>query len=72
MALWLLLLASCATSPERWAPEGRSPARPTVVRTSTLPGGALRLAFEPLAAELALERVRVEEAREVLAAFHAS
>ncbi|HYO73373.1 MAG TPA: AHH domain-containing protein, partial [Archangium sp.] len=47
-------------------------ARPTVVRTSTLPGGALRLAFEPLAAELALERVRVEEAREVLAAFHAS
>ncbi|HYO69477.1 MAG TPA: AHH domain-containing protein [Archangium sp.] len=37
-----------------------------------MPEGALRLAFEPLAAELALERVRVEEARAVLAAFHAS
>lgn len=72
VALGLFLSVSCVTSPERLPPEGRSPARPTVVRTSTLPEGALRLAFEPLAAELALERVRVEEARAVLAAFHDS
>ncbi|OJT25853.1 hypothetical protein BO221_08405 [Archangium sp. Cb G35] len=72
VALWWLLLVSCATSPEVLPPEGRSAARPTVVRTSTLPGGALRLAFGPVAPDLALERVRVEEARAVLAAFHAS
>ncbi|WPB76427.1 AHH domain-containing protein [Archangium violaceum] len=72
VALWWLLLVSCATSPEVLPPEGRSAARPSVVRTSTLPGGALRLAFGPVAPDLALERVRVEEARAVLAAFHAS
>jgi hypothetical protein len=43
-----------------------------VVRTSTLPGGALKLGFEPVAPDAALERVRVEDARAVLAAFHAS
>ncbi|WNG54080.1 hypothetical protein F0U59_04195 [Archangium gephyra] len=72
VALWWLLWVSCATPPEVLPPEGRSAARPSVVRTSTLPGGALRLAFGPVAPDLALERVRVEEARAVLAAFHAS
>ena len=72
VALWFLLLVSCATSPEVRPPVGRSPARPTVVRTSTLPGGALRLAFEPVAPDLALERVRLHEARAVLADFRAA
>jgi len=72
LALWLVLSASCVTSPEEQPPEGRSVVRPREVRTSTLPGGALRLGFEPLAPDAALERVRVEEARAVLAAFHAS
>jgi hypothetical protein len=72
VALWLCLLVSCVTSPEELPPEGRSRGRPEVVRTSALPEGALRLAFEPVAPDPALERVRVEEARAVLAAFHAS
>jgi HNH/ENDO VII superfamily nuclease len=72
VALWLLLSVSCVTSPEALPPEVRSPARPTVVRTSTLPEGALRLTFEPVAPTLALERVKVEEARAVLAVFHES
>ncbi|HEX5752684.1 MAG TPA: AHH domain-containing protein [Archangium sp.] len=72
VAVWFLLVVSCATSPEVPPPEGRSAARPTVVRTRPLPGGALQLAFEPVAPDLGLERVRVEEAREVLAAFRAS
>jgi hypothetical protein len=37
-----------------------------------LPGGALKLTFEPVVLEPALERVRVEESRAVLAAFHES
>ena len=72
LALWFVLSVSCATSPEELPPEGRSVVRPREVRTSALPGGALRLAFEPVAPDAALERVRVEEARAVLAAFHAS
>ncbi|WP_446651780.1 AHH domain-containing protein [Archangium violaceum] len=72
VALWLLLSVSCATSPEVLPPEGRRAARPQVVRMSALPGGAVRLAFEPVAPDFTLERVRVEEARAVLAAFHAS
>ena len=69
VVLLAVLPVSCVTSPEL-PQEGRSQARPREVRTSELPGGALRLAFEPVAPELALERVRVEEARAVLAAFH--
>ncbi|HYO57046.1 AHH domain-containing protein [Archangium sp.] len=72
MALWLFLSVSCATSPEEIPPEGRGPVRPKVVRTSALPGGALKLHFEPVAPDPALERLRVEEARAVLAAFHES
>jgi hypothetical protein len=53
-------------------PEGRRQAEPGVVRASELPGGARKLSFEPVAPDLALERLRVEEARTLLAAFHES
>jgi hypothetical protein len=72
VALWLVLAVSCVTSPEVLPAEGRSRGQPAVVRTSALPGGALRLVFEPVAPDPVLERLRVEEARAVLAAFHAS
>lgn len=72
LALWFLLSVSCVTSPEELPPEGRSLRGLREARTSVLPGGALRLAFEPVAPDAALERIRVEEARAVLAAFHAS
>jgi hypothetical protein len=42
------------------------------VRTSELPEGRLRLAFEPVVGDPALEVLRVEEARTVLAAFQES
>ncbi|MCY1083522.1 AHH domain-containing protein [Archangium sp. miwbw1] len=42
------------------------------MRTSPLPGGGLRLSFEPVAPDPALERLRVEQARAVLADVHAS
>jgi hypothetical protein len=41
-----------------------------VVKTSALPGGELRLSFEPLAPDPALRQVRLEQARAVLAALH--
>jgi hypothetical protein len=43
-----------------------------VVRTEALPGGRLRLSFEPVAPDPALEQVRIEEARAVLAALYKS
>ena len=72
LALWFLLPASCATSPEGVPP--REPPRPSpkTVRTSELPGGRLRLSFEPVAPVPALERLHVEEARAVLTDLHAS
>jgi hypothetical protein len=72
LALWFLLSVSCVTSTEELPPDGRGVVRPREARTSVLPGGALRLAFEPVAPDLSLERMRVEEARAVLAVFHAS
>jgi hypothetical protein len=72
VALWLILLTSCATSPERATPNGRTRAQPKAVRTSALPDGQLRLSFEPVAIDPALEVLRVEEARAVLAAFQES
>lgn len=77
-ALSLLLLAvalgfiltACSTAPEA-VPGGERPrGEPKAVAVSELAGGGLRLAFEPVASDPA--RVRVEEAREVLADFHAS
>ncbi|WP_309896915.1 hypothetical protein [Archangium sp.] len=72
LAVLLLLCLSCTTSAERIRPETRRQAEPGAVRASALPGGALKLSFEPMAPDLALERLRVEEARTVLAAFHES
>jgi len=72
LAVLLLLCLSCATSAERMRPKGRRQAEPGAVRASELPGGARRLSFEPVAPDLAVERLRVEEARTVLAAFHES
>ncbi|QRN96570.1 AHH domain-containing protein [Archangium violaceum] len=72
VALWLVLPISCATSPEQAPSGGRPLAEPKVVRTRELPGGALRLSFEPVAPDPALERLRVQEARTVLAAFDES
>ncbi|OJT16813.1 hypothetical protein BO221_47780 [Archangium sp. Cb G35] len=42
------------------------------MRTSPLPDGRLRLSFEPVSSDLTLERLRVEEAREVLTTLHTS
>jgi hypothetical protein len=42
------------------------------VTARKLPGGPLKLSFEPVAADPLLERLRVEEARRVLAAFQES
>jgi hypothetical protein len=50
----------------------RSRQEQKVVEVRELPGDGLRLVFEPVALEPALARVRVEEARAVLADFHAS
>ncbi|WP_375769956.1 AHH domain-containing protein [Archangium gephyra] len=66
------VLPSCATAPEAVPAEVRPRGEPKAVKVSELPGGQLRLAFEPVAPDPALARVRVEEARAVLAAFHAS
>ncbi len=71
VAVLLLWSLSCATSAERMRPEERQ-AEPGAVRASELPGGARKLSFAPVAPDLALERLRVEEARTLLAAFHES
>jgi hypothetical protein len=78
LSLWSLavvlgfVLPACATVPEA-VPEERRPGRePKAVEVSELPGGRLRLAFEPVVPDPVLARVRVEEARAVLADFHAS
>jgi len=72
LAVLLLLCLSCATSAERIRPGHQRRVEPGVVRVSELPGGARRLSFAPVAPDLALERLRVEEARTLLAAFHES
>lgn len=66
------VLPACATAPEAGPERGRPQLGPKTVEVSELPGGRLRLAFEPVVPDPALARVRVEEAREVLADFHAS
>ncbi|WNG54018.1 hypothetical protein F0U59_03835 [Archangium gephyra] len=67
-----IVLPACATVPEA-VPAGVSPPRESkAVEVRELSGDRLRLVFEPVAADLALERVRVEDARAVLADFHAS
>ena len=72
VALWLLVSISCATSPERVTPDERTGAPPKAVRMSALPDGQLRLSFDPVAIDPALEVLRMDEARAVLAAFQES
>jgi len=67
---WLALSTACATSPAGPPEDLRQPSEPKEVQTSSLPGGGLRLTFEPVAPGLALERLRVEQARAVLASVH--
>ncbi|HZI04118.1 MAG TPA: hypothetical protein VEZ71_08865, partial [Archangium sp.] len=64
------VLPACSTVPEAVPAGGRPRGEPKTVRVSELAGGGLRLAFEPVAPDPA--RVRVEEARAVLADFHGS
>ncbi len=72
MALCLMVPASCITSQGTAVDEVRPRGGPKAVRVSELPGGGLRLAFKPVAPDPALERVRVAEARAVVADFHAA
>ncbi|MFL5354733.1 AHH domain-containing protein [Archangium sp.] len=72
LTLMFLLSAACATT-RATAPGGESPRKESKpVRVDALPGGALRLSFEPLTPDLAWEQLRLEEARAVLAALHES
>ena len=72
LALWVVLCASCATTPAGPPEHRQQPSKPKQVRTSPLPGGGLRLAFGPVAPDPALEQLRVEQARAVLASLHES
>jgi hypothetical protein len=72
LALGFLLSTACTTT-RAMAPGGESSGeRPKPVRVDALPGGALRLSFEPLAPDPARERLRLEEARAVLAVLRES
>jgi hypothetical protein len=72
LALWFLVPASCATGPEGVLPGEHHRPPPKTVRTRELPEGGLRLSFEPVALNPALEVLRVEEARAMLASLYAS
>jgi hypothetical protein len=72
LALWFLVPASCATTPEGTPPSEHRQPPPKTVRTSALPGGGLRLSFEPVLPHPALEVLHVEEARAVLSLLHES
>jgi hypothetical protein len=72
LALWLLVSASCATTSEGTPPSKPRQPPPKTVRTSELPGGGLRLSFEPVAPDPVQEVLRVEEARAVLSLLHES
>ncbi|HEX8821044.1 MAG TPA: AHH domain-containing protein, partial [Archangium sp.] len=72
IALGFILIASCTTR-EAGAPDGvRHQVEPRVVRTRHLPAGGLKLYFEPVGPNPALEVLRVEEARAMLASLYAS
>jgi len=72
LALWFLVPASFATTPEDTPPSETHQPPPKTVKTSVLPGGGLRLSFEPVAPPPVLEVLRVEEARAVLSLLHES
>src|SRR4051794_1715943 len=68
-ALLLLLPLSCATSPARGSDDRRPQAEPRAVSTSALRGGRLRVSFDPVTPDPALEVLRMEETQKVLAAL---
>ncbi|MFL5358536.1 AHH domain-containing protein [Archangium sp.] len=72
LALCMVLPASCITPREASVEEVRPRMQPKTVKVRELSGDALRLVFEPVAPDPALEQLRVEEARAVLAAFDAA
>ncbi|WP_309889866.1 AHH domain-containing protein [Archangium sp.] len=72
LALWFLVPASCTTTSEGGPPNEPRRPPPKTVRTSELRDGALRLTFEPVAPDPALELLRLEEARALLTHLHAS
>ncbi len=72
MVACLLLPASCVMSQGATVDEVRPWREPKLVTVRELPGGRVRLAFEPVAPDLLRERLEVEEARRALASFHAS
>ena len=72
LVLGCLLCASSATS-RAAVPDGQHPLpEPRPVTVSALPGGQLKLSFEPVAPHPPLEVLRVEEVRALLSALHDS
>lgn len=69
---WFALSTACVTSPAGVPEGGNQRAEPKEVRASPLPEGGLKLTFAPVAPDPALERLRVEDARAVLADVHGS
>jgi hypothetical protein len=69
VVLLFLLPLSCATSLEGASAGERHQTEPKAVRVDELPGGRLRLSFEPVSPDPALEMMRWEEARAVLEVF---
>ncbi|HEX8441052.1 AHH domain-containing protein [Archangium sp.] len=72
LALCFVVPTSCATSQAVIPGGGRIRAAPHPVPIETLSGDRLRLSFEPVAPDPALESLRLEEVRAVLAALHES
>ncbi|MFL5354935.1 MAG: hypothetical protein ACJ8AN_19980, partial [Archangium sp.] len=72
LALGFLLSTACTTTRATMPGDEAPWEKPKPVRVEALPGGALRLSFEPLAPDPALERLRPEEARAVLVVLHES
>ncbi|QRN97823.1 AHH domain-containing protein [Archangium violaceum] len=70
VALSLVLPTSCVTSRKEVSDGVRSRMAPQGVKVSKLPGGQLRLSFEPGARDPSLEVLEVEKVRAVLEAFH--
>ncbi len=69
LAAWPALLASCATSRGHLLESDVPAAQPTHVRATWLSSDELQLEFEQLPPAPALETVKEEHARELLAAF---
>ena len=68
-----LALAASVSLPSACATSGSKPAETTqLVRVDPLPGGRVRLSFEPVSPTAALEVMERDEAQAVLTVFHAA